>query len=213
MAELFKWSGRKGEEAVGGSASAPGASEAVTTSKVFPRFIAALAPRPSPVLVDLGPVIGANISYFGEHLACKLYVEDLFSEMETLRRRGAADTLAAHLVERLRHADASIDGILCWDLFDFLDRPTGLAVAGRLMRMLKPGGAIHGMFGTTPIELTHYTRFVVEGNGSLRQRPYPATKVKRTVLLTGEINKIFDGLKVAESVLLKTSTRETLFRK
>jgi hypothetical protein len=212
LAELFKWSGRKGEEAVGAPASAPPAPEAVTTSKVFPRFIAALAPRPSPVLVDLGPVVGANISYFGEHLACKLYVEDLFAETETLRRRGAGDTLATHLVGRLRHADESIDGICCWDLFDFLDKPTGQAVAARLMRMLKPGGAIHGMFGTTPVELTHYTRFVVEG-ASLRQRPYPATKVKRTVLLTGEINKMFDGLKVAESVLLKTSTRETLFRK
>jgi hypothetical protein len=213
LAELFKWSGRKEGEAVGGSAATPGASEAVTTSKVFPRFITALAPRPSPVLVDLGPVVGANISYFGEHLACKLYVEDLFAEMETLRRRGTGDTLATHLVERLRHADETIDGICCWDLFDFVDRPTGQAVAARLMRMLKPGGAIHAMFGTTPVELSFYTRFIVEGNGSLRQRPYPATKVKRTVLLTGEVNKMFDGLKVAESVLLKTSTRETLFRK
>jgi hypothetical protein len=213
LAELFKWNGRKGEDAAAGSASSTGASEALTTSKVFPRFIAALAPRPSPVLVDLGPVVGANISYFGEHLACKLYVEDLFAELEALHRRNAADTATSYLVDRLRHADGSIDGILCWDLFDFLDRPTGQAVAARLIRMLKPGGAVHGMFGTTPIELKHYTRFVVEGAGSLRQRPYPATKVKRTVLLTGEINKMFEGLKVTESVLLKTSTRETLFRK
>jgi hypothetical protein len=44
-------------------------------------------------------------------------------------------------------------------------------------------------------------------------RPYPATTTKRNVMLTRDINRMFDGLTVAESVLLKTSTRETLFRK
>jgi hypothetical protein len=31
--------------------------------------------------------------------------------------------------------------------------------------------------------------------------------------MTRDINRMFEGLVVAESVLLKTSTRETLFRK
>jgi hypothetical protein len=192
---------------------APGAPETVTVSKVFPRFMAALVPRPSPVLLDLGPVVGANISFFGERLACKIYVEDLFAEIESIRRRGAAETMATTLVDRLHHGDDSIDGILCWDLFDFLDRPTGQAIASRLMRMLRKGGAVHGLFGTAPIELTHYTRFIVEGEDSIRVRPYPATPVQRTVLLQRELNKLFDGLLVADSVLLKTSARETLFRK
>jgi hypothetical protein len=33
------------------------------------------------------------------------------------------------------------------------------------------------------------------------------------VLVTRDINKMFDGLVVTESVLLKSNTRETLFRK
>jgi hypothetical protein len=212
LAELFKWSGRKGEEAAG-SASTPAASETVTSSKVFPRFIAALTPRPSPVLLDLGPVVGANISYYGERLACKLYVEDLFAEIEALHRRNAADTMVTALAGRLHHGDETIDGILCWDLFDFLDRATGQAIATRLMKMLKSGGALHALFGTANGDLTHYTRFMVEAEGNLRQRPYPATKTKRTVRLQGEITRLFDALKVMESVLLKTGMRETLFRK
>ena len=62
-------------------------------------------------------------------------------------------------------------------------------------------------------DLPNYTRFLVESEESLRQRPYPATPVRRNVLVTRDINKMFDGLVVAESVLLKSSTRETLFRK
>jgi hypothetical protein len=213
LAELFKRTGRKTDDAAAGSGAAPAAPETVTTSKVFARFMTTQTPRPSPVLLDLGPVVGANISFFGERLACKIYVEDLFAEIEALQRRGAADTMATALVDRLHHGDDSVDGILCWDLFDFLDRPTGLALAARLVRMLKKGGAVYGLFGTTPILLTHYTRFIVEGEESLRLRPYPATPVKRTVLLTREINKMFEPLQVVDAMLLKTSTRETLFRK
>ncbi len=41
----------------------------------------------------------------------------------------------------------------------------------------------------------------------------PATRTQRHVRVQRDINKMFEGLVVAESVLLKTSTRETLFRK
>ena len=212
MAERFKWSGRKGEGAAGARV-VPLPAESVTTSKVFARFMATLAPRSAPVLLDLGPVVGANISFFGEHLACKIYVEDLYAELEGLRRRGETETLAATLVARLHHGDDAIDGILCWDLFDYLDRATGQALATRLVRMLRKGGALHGLFGTTPAELTHYTRFIVEGETTLRLRPYAASPVSREVLLTREINRMFEPLQVVDSVLLKTSTRDTLFRK
>jgi hypothetical protein len=42
---------------------------------------------------------------------------------------------------------------------------------------------------------------------------YPATPTKRTVLTTRDIIKMFGGLTVAESVLLKSNTREILFRR
>ena len=37
--------------------------------------------------------------------------------------------------------------------------------------------------------------------------------MRRNVLVTRDINKMFDGLVVAESVLAQEHTRETLFRK
>jgi hypothetical protein len=187
--------------------------DSLTTSKVFPRFLSTLAQRTAPALLDLGPVIGRNISFFGERLSCKIYVEDLFADVETQARRGARDALERVLAKRLKQDPESIDGILCWDLFDYLDRPAGLVLAKQLVQLLKKGGALYGLFGTTPVEMDHYTRFVVESEDTLRQRSYPATLAHRNVLLTRDINRMFDGLVVAESVLLKTSTRETLFRK
>ena len=175
--------------------------------------MAAVGHQPSPVLLDLGPVVGSNVSFFGERLACKLHVEDLYSDIEAHARRGERAALASFFATRLTEAPDSIDGILCWDLFDFLDRQAGLVLAARLAGMLRKGGALYGSFGTTPLELKHYTKTIVATEDSLRHRLSPATPVARTVLLTRDIIKMFDGLIVAESVLLKSSTRETLFRR
>ena len=188
-------------------------ADVVTTSKVFPKFLSALAQQPSPVLLDLGPVVGSNITFFGDRLGCKIYIEDLVGDVESHARRSERDRLAQFFRARLTQEPDSVDGILCWDLFDFIDKASGQALAGQLARMLRKGGALFGYFGTTTVDLTHYSRYVIEGDDRLHMRPFPASPIRRNVLLTRDIIKMFDGLTVAESVLLKSSTRETLFRK
>ena len=187
----------------------------VARSKVMPKFVAAVARRPSPVVLDLGPAVGANVAFFGEMLACTLYVEDLFVDVEAHAKQRAKglETDPTALASRLGQTHGSVDGILCWDLFDYLDEATGRALAARLTVLLRSGGALHGLFGTTSVDLTRYTRFVVEKEDSLRHRTYPATPVRRHVLTSHDINRMFDGLQVAESILLRSGPRETLFRK
>lgn len=165
------------------------------------------------MILDLGPVIGSNISFFGEHLSCKIFVEDLFAEVEAQARSGKRELLAESLPLRLKHEPGSIDGVLCWDLFDFLDKRAGQALAARLLTLLKPGGIIYGFFGQTSGQLSHYTRFVVESASTLKLRTAPATPTPRTVIVNRDLGKMFHGMIVAESVLLKNSARETLFRK
>ncbi len=41
----------------------------VVTSKTLQRFLAVLGTRPAPVLLDLGPFSGANVTYFGRLLS------------------------------------------------------------------------------------------------------------------------------------------------
>jgi hypothetical protein len=213
VAGLFKWGARKDER----QEKAPpdgGDSEPRASSKVLPRFLSALSPVASPVLLNLGPVVGQNIAFFGEQLSCKIFVEDLFAEIEVHGGRGeTAGPLAAALDARLKHGPGSMDGILCWDLFDFLDKATSQSLARRLVSLLKPGGVLYGFFGTSAAPVPHHTRFIVEAPDSLRLRAVPASASPRNVLVTRDINRMFEGLLVSESVLLKSSTRETLFRK
>ena len=214
VAGVVKWGTRKDDERTLTPAPVP-ARDTVARSKVMPKFVAALAQRPSPILLDLAPVVGANVAFFGERLACKLYVEDLFVDVEAHARRQAKapEEDPPALALRLVRPPESVDGILCWDLFDYLDGATARTLAARLTGLLRSGGALYGLFGTTPIDLAHYTRFVLEEEDSLRHRTYPATPARRHVLTSRDINRMFDGLKVAESVLLRSSARETLFRK
>ncbi len=214
MSGLFNWGAKKAEV----PASAPASASLVvsadppTSSKVLRKFLSAVAQQPSPVLVDLGPVVGPNISFFGERLSCKIHVVDLFGELEKARR-AQAENLAELLLARLVHGEDSADGILCWDLFDYLDKPTSQVLAPRLTKMLRKGGALYGFFANGAGELTTYSRFIVESDDGFRQKAYPATPVKRNVLVNRDINRMFEGLVVAESVLLKSNTREALFRK
>ena len=58
------------------------ADDPVFVTKALRKFLAALTAHESPVLLDLGPVVGSNVSFFGEQLGCKIFVEDLYADID-----------------------------------------------------------------------------------------------------------------------------------
>jgi hypothetical protein len=217
ISDLLKFGGKRPDDHVpnvAGDAPAPKGPETVVASKALPKFISALSHHESPVLVDFGPVIGTNVAFFGEHLGCKLHIEDLAAEIDRHTREGSREGLAASLVKRFAQPDATVDGVLCWDVFDFLDQPTARALAQQVVRVLRPGGAVMGFFCTKALERSPFTKFeIVEASQSLRHRHHPGTGGPKFVLQNRDIIKMFDGLFVSESFLLKSNTREILLRK
>ncbi len=105
------------------------ADDPVFATKALKKFLACLTSRESPVLLDLGPVVGSNVSFFGEQLGCKIFVEDIFADLDRHVRDGKLDALPAFLAKRFPQSAGSVDGILCWDLIDYLDRPSAQALA------------------------------------------------------------------------------------
>jgi hypothetical protein len=192
---------------------APLEPEVVVPTKALKKFVAALKSRPSPALLDLGPVVGANIAYFGEQLGCKIFVEDVFADLDRFQREHRATDLPAFLETRFPQEDESIDGVLCWDLFDFLDRASARIVAGHLMRVLRPNGSLFGFFATAAPAEASFTKFVVVDDGSLRHRAYAVPRMRQPILQNRDIIKLFERLRVTDSFLLQTKVREILFRK
>jgi hypothetical protein len=172
-----------------------------------------LTSRGSPVLLDLGPVVGSNVSFFGEQLGCKIFVEDIFADLDRHVRGGKVETLPAFLKTRFTQADASVDGVLCWDLIDYLDKPAAQALAEQLTRMLRPEGTLLGFFGTAQPRETRYTKYIIADEATLRHRSYKAARGRQAILLNRDIIRLFSGLRVSDSFLLQNNLREILFRK
>ena len=181
--------------------------------KALKKFIASLRSLSSPVLLDLGPVVGSNIAFFGEQLGCKIFVEDIFADLDRHHRERRLADLPAFLARRFPQADSSVDGILCWDLFDFLDRAAAQAVASQLSRVLSVNGALFGFFSTAHPRETRLTKFVVVDDNNLRHRPYSTPRMRQAVLQNRDIIRLFERLRVSDSFLLHSNVREILFRK
>lgn len=210
MANLFGWGAAK-EAAIEKPAPAPPADQ-VCASIVLPKFLGALSQLNTPTLLDLGPVVGSNVAFLGEQLGCKLLIGDVQRDLET--DGITADEAGERIISRLKATvTVPVNGVLCWDIFDFLSRPTAQALGAFLTGTLAPGGLVHGFFGTKQGDLLHYTRFIVQSPRSLECRRVPAKPVKRTVLQTRDLTVMFGGLTMVESVLLKSQQRETLLRK
>jgi 2-polyprenyl-3-methyl-5-hydroxy-6-metoxy-1,4-benzoquinol methylase len=182
-------------------------------SKVLPKLLGLLGHRDHPTILDLGPAIGANVTFFGERLGCRLIVEDLYTELDQFAREGRMGEFGAFLARRLAHPEHSVDAVLCWDLFDYLDKPSAQALGAALARLVKPGGALFGFFATAAATDQHYTRFVVVDDTTLEHRTYPGSRARQLVLLNRDVAMLFPGLNVSESFLLLAHTREVLFRR
>jgi len=194
-----------------GAAQAP-----VYSTKVLAKFIAGLSGRSSPVLLDLGSVTGSNVTFFGERLGCKIIVEDLSKDIDRAVNQKTVGELPGHFAKRFNQEDASVDGVLCWDLFDYLDKHSAAALASQIVRLLKPDGVVLAFFNThEPKEPAPaiYTKHVVVDQASLQYRPYPAARGKQRPFQNRDIQRMFEPLRITEQFLLKSHMREVLFLK
>ena len=212
FSDLF--SRRRKDESDGADA---GASDSpVLPTKALGKFLSSLSAHDQPLLVDLGASVGSNITFFGEELGCKILIEDLAKDIDRHVKEGRLDALPGFFAERFRQDAASVDGILCWDVFDYLDRPSAQALAGQLTRILKPDGVLLAFFSTADPRSTvqpTYTKHVVIDRANLQHRPYPAARSKMRPMLNRDIERLFGPLRVTEQFLMKTNVREVLFRK
>ena len=212
LSDLFS---RRRKEEQDGPDAGPSDSP-VHPTKALARFLSILGTRQQPLLLDLGPVVGSNVTFFGEELGCKILVEDLAKDIDRHVRDGKVEELPSFFASRFPQDDASVDGVLCWDVFDYLDRAAAEPLARQLTRMLKPDGVLLAFFSTadprSAVKST-YTRHVVVDRANLQHRPYPAMRGKQRPLLNRDIEKMFEPLRIAEQFLLKTNLREALFRK
>jgi hypothetical protein len=212
LSDLF--SRRRKEDPDGADAGA--VDSPVHPTKALAKFLSSLSARQQPQLLDLGPVVGSNVTFFSEQAGCKILVEDVYKDIDRHAREGKLDQLPAFFEQRFPQAANGVDGILCWDVFDYLDRAAATRLAQQLTRLLRPEGVLLAFFSTADPRATvqpTFTKHVVVDRTTLQHRPYAAERGKQRPLLNRDIQRMFEPLQVTEQFLLKTNMREVLFRK
>ena len=214
LTDLFGMlSPRRAEPDAAADLSVTGVSEAAYPSQALHKFLRSLQSTDNPLLLDLGPVVGSNVTFFGEQLGCRIRVEDIAADIDRHVKAGTVDQLAEFFPKRFTQDPGTVDGILCWDVLDYLDRPAAQALAKSLCRLLRPDGCLLGFFSTAESPERVYTKYVVVNETTLRYRTYPALRPRQRSLLNGDIIKLFKDLRVTDSFLMKSKLREMLFRK
>ena len=193
-----------------------GADWPVYPTKALAKFLTNLNARSQRLLVDLGPVVGTNVAFFGEELGCKIHVEDVFKDIDRHVTEDKMDALPSFLAKRFSQEDGTVDGILCWDIFDYLDKASAQVLARELIRMLRPDGMLFALFNVVEAATKAppgFTRYVVADRQQLQYRSYRAARGKQRPLSPRDIQRLFEPLHIYEQFLLKNNLREVLFRK
>ena len=127
-------------------------------------FWKAIEGAPGLKILDLGAASQANISFITE-LGYKLYTADLLQSFQNSAAHGiiSDEATAAEETffrENCNYGEAEFDGILCWDLLDFVADPLIKPLIEKLMLSLKPGGTVLSFFHTgaagQPVPLYQY---------------------------------------------------------
>ena len=125
--------------------------------------------------------------------------------------RGAAGADRA----RFRRPTPASTAILCWDIFDFLDRARGRgarpADRPRAPARRRGDGLLLHLAASSAAPFTKYE--IVDETHRCGTGLIPAPAARSTRCQNRDIIKMFDGLFVSESFLLKSNTREILLRK
>ena len=134
---------------LGGEASDRGASSAepgvefpvperLVPTRAIGILVDVLRGRRSPVVLDLGRVVGGNVGFLTAELGCKLIVADLFADLDLRASNPEAteDAAGAWITARIGHDANSMDAVLCWDTLEHLTANEVRVLASRLTRVL-----------------------------------------------------------------------------
>src|SRR5207237_8232131 len=86
-------------------------ADPVFATKALRKFLTCVTSRESPVLIDLGPVVGSNVAFLGEQLGCKIFVEDSFADLDRHVREGKLEFFAEFLKTRFPLLPGTVHGL------------------------------------------------------------------------------------------------------
>jgi hypothetical protein len=177
-------------------------------------------------ILDLGAVFQSTIMFFIEK-GFRLSTEDLLrswkefltaeEENQRIARtdegpKVSQGMLAGKFLDTaLQYSDENFNGVLIWDLFDYLDPELVPRVMEKIYAMVKPGGAVLASFHSRAPERFH--RYKVLDSQTIEVIPAPTITVHAHVFQNREILDIFGKFRTSKTFVGRDQVREALFLK
>jgi hypothetical protein len=203
----------------------PSKSRFVWTSRITKTFLDTLERIERPILFDLGPINGDNISFFGA-LGGKVYAYDFLreyqeaSENTTIRFQDEKEeeefglTPWEGVLDGLDFAPKLLHGILLWDILDRLTKARAEELVNRLITALEPGGLVLSFFSGGKLgEVRTHGKYNILDDNHIEHIPIPSSGLSERYYQNGEITSIFSGLSVMNFYTMKNGYREILLQR
>jgi len=190
----------------------------VLPTNVFKDFVEAVLRRKHPVILDIGTLTGSNVEYFFNS-GVKVHVEDFLGAYRSgkywsLEEGQSRFDESAFLRENLNYPEDYFDGLIVWDILNFVDPKVARAVVQRISLMMKPGSLVVAFFHTHkspgPVPAVKY-RLIDDHN--LEYRPLGFDLEFQKVYQTRDVTQLFKGHQGVKFYLLKHNVLEVLLKK
>jgi hypothetical protein len=178
------------------------------------QFFESLQGKARMNILDLGGASQANVNFITQQ-GHKLYTEDLLVGLDRLasltREPGSRDSLPTRFVEdSLNFSAAEFDGILVWDMLEFLDEDVLVAAVARLQTVLKPGGTLLSFFHThAKGESVPVYRYQIRDRQTLHLHPRLVRPLPRA-FNNRHLERMFVNFRSVKFFLSKENLREVI---
>ena len=175
------------------------------------------------IVADFGSVSQSTVTYFAER-GFKLYTEDMlaawgaFLHKDEARLKqddqsplSPAEKAERFLASNIRYAADSFDGVLLWDVLDYLDRETAFLFLARISSLMKQGGAILTIFHMRMPE--QFYRYRVLDGQNLDLVPATPLVPPQHIYQNREIQELFERFRSSKTFVGRDQLREGVFVK
>ena len=179
------------------------------TSNALRLFLEDLEQVRESQILDVGSICGDNITFFAQRVK-RLYLCDMFFHLS----RDPRGILPPNQIwKHLDYPPRSFDGILLWNLVDYLNDWQVGRIAALCHDMLKPGGMLLASLAGKSFAGTVACSFVVKDRFRLGINPKPEIDLSLHIRSNREVLKLLSLFTLEKSFLYQNGVREYLLRK
>ena len=183
------------------------------------QFFSHIQDQPGLQLLDFSGVSQANVGFI-TNLGCKLYSDDLiqsldlaFGEGDIYENQSQPERIDSFLEQSLNFPEASVDGVLMWDVLGFLAPPLLKAAVDRLRQIVRRGSYLMAIFhaedraGQVPVysyRISDAKTLLLSPRGSRQPAQFFNNRA---------VENVFQGFESVKFFLTRDSLREIIVKR